>query len=376
MKSKTKAMFIFGTRPEAIKMAPIIRCFRNSDLFSVEVCITAQHREMLDMPLRFFHIKPDYDLNIMKKDQSMFSVVIEGMKGLQKVLADAKPDIVFVHGDTTTTFVGALAAYYNKIAVVHIEAGLRSGNKLSPYPEEMNRVLAGRLTDYHFAPTKGAAKNLSNEGIHKNVWVVGNSVIDALFWGLDIINKNYCDDFYKFFRKIDFSKKVVLVTSHRRESFGGPFKNICDALRMIALNNKDSEIVYPVHMNPNIKIPAHEYLGDIKNIHLMGPVDYPHFIWLMSKSYLVLTDSGGVQEEAPSLKKPVLVLRDVTERMEGVEAGTAVLVGTNKKLIVDKVSSLLHDSKEYNIVVNAENPYGRGDTSENILKILIQEVIQ
>jgi len=297
-----KILFIFGTRPEAIKMAPVIKEFKKEKSIDVKVCITAQHREMLDQVLNFFGIKPDYDLNLMKPNQSLFDITANSLKSLEKVLDKEKPDLIFVQGDTTTAFVGALAGFYKKMKVAHIEAGLRSHNKYSPFPEEINRVLVGHVADYHFAPTERAKENLYRENIKKNVYVVGNTVIDALFLGLNIIKKEGEEKFYKYFDFIDFSKKIILVTGHRRENFGKPFENICYALKEIA-KREDVEIVYPVHLNPNVKKPVNEILNGVRNIHLIEPLEYPYLIWLMSKSYLVLTDSGGIQEEAPSLGK-------------------------------------------------------------------------
>ncbi len=375
-------LFIFGTRPEAIKMAPLVVEFKkNNDLFETRVCVTAQHRQMLDQVLNFFAIEPNYDLNLMKPNQSLFDITANGLKGLETVLDDARPDVVFVQGDTTTVLVGALAAYYKQIDVAHLEAGLRSGNRYSPYPEEMNRMITGRLANFHFAPTMQAMQNLSSEGINHNVWVVGNTVIDALLMGLDIIKKGEYEqiilDYFRsiipgFSRLIDPKSKsrIILVTGHRRESFGEPFENICHALKEILSNFNDVEIIYPVHLNPNVREPVNRILKNQQRIHLIEPLDYPYLIWLMEKSYLVLTDSGGIQEEAPTLGKPVLVMRDVTERMEGVEAGTAKLVGTNKDIIVKETTKLLADIGAYKQMAVAVNPYGDGKTSEKIVEIL------
>jgi len=366
---KYMSLFIFGTRPEAIKLAPLIKEFQQHEDFETKVCVTAQHREMLDQVLNFFGIKPDYDLNLMKPNQTLFDMTANALKSLEKVLDIAKPDIIFVQGDTTTAFVGALASFYKKIPVAHVEAGLRSFNKYSPFPEEINRVLVGHLADYHFAPTEKAKENLFNENIKKNVYVVGNTVIDALFLGLDIIKKQGEERFYKFFNFIDFSKKILLVTGHRRESFGKPFENICYALKELVRKHKDIEIVYPVHLNPNVREPVNRILKGEKRIHLIKPLDYPYLIWLMNKSYLILTDSGGIQEEAPSLGKPVLVMRDVTERIEGIQAGTAKLVGTNPQKIIEETSKLLENPYLYNTMAKAVNPYGDGKSSARILSI-------
>ncbi len=370
-----KILFIFGTRPEAIKLTPVIKKLRQNNCFNIKICVTAQHREMLDQVLNFFDIKPDYDLNIMKPNQSLFDITADTLKGLEGVLDEFQPDLIFVQGDTTTAFVGALAGFYKKIKIAHIEAGLRSHNKYSPFPEEMNRVLAGHLSDYHFAPTQRAKENLFKEGIKDNVYVVGNTVIDALFLGLDIIKEHGEEQYYKHFDFIDFSKRIILVTGHRRESFGKPFENICYALKEIA-ERKDVEIVYPVHLNPNVREPVNRILKGINNIHLIEPLEYPYLIWLMNKSYIVLTDSGGIQEEAPSLGKPVLVMREVTERIEGIEAGTAKLVGTDKEKIVKEATKLLDNEEEYEKMAKAVNPYGDGKASErieNIIKYNIQE---
>lgn len=363
-------LFIFGTRPEAIKLAPVIKKFELDKCINIKICITAQHREMLDQVLNFFNIIPDYDLNLMKENQSLFDITSEGIKKLEYVLEDERFDVIFVQGDTTTAFLGALAGFYKKIKVAHVEAGLRSYNKYSPFPEEINRVLIGNIADLHFAPTNRAKENLINEGIKDNIYVVGNTVIDALFLGLNIINNLPENKFLETFNFIDFSKKVILVTGHRRESFGKPFENICYALRDLATNFNDIEIVYPVHMNPNVREPVNKILKDIKNIHLIEPLSYPELIWLLNKSYIVLTDSGGIQEEAPSLGKPVLVMRDVTERIEGIEAETAKLVGTDKETIIKETTELLKNKNLYNKMSKAKNPYGDGKASERILSII------
>ena len=359
-------LFIFGTRPEAIKLAPLIAGLRK--IGEVRVCVTGQHREMLDQVLRFFSIVPDYDLNIMEENQNLFTVTAKSLRLLEKAINESLPDLIIVQGDTTTAFAGALAGFYKKIKVAHVEAGLRSFDRLSPFPEEMNRIMIGQIADYHFAPTKKAGQNLVREGIpHRSIHVVGNTVIDALFMGLSIVEKNE-KRFYDHFRFLDLSKRILLVTGHRRESFGKPFENICRALKEIARN--DVEIVYPVHLNPNVRGHVYPILRGIRNIHLIEPLAYPHLIWLMSKSYLVLTDSGGIQEEAPSLGKPVLVMRDVTERTEGIEAGTAILVGTNRKRIVESALTLLSDKGEYGKMAKRRNPYGDGKASERIRGII------
>ncbi len=365
-KKKAKFLLIFGTRPEAIKMAPLVPALKQ--IGEVRVCVTGQHRRMLDQVLDFFSIKADYDLNIMKRDQSLFTVTSGSLKLLESVIDDCRPGVILVQGDTTTAFTGALAGYYKKVKVAHIEAGLRSFNKYSPFPEEINRSLIGRVADYHFAPTEKARENLLRENVDKkNIFVVGNTVIDALFQGMDIIRKD--DSRYaRRFGFLDHSKKLILVTGHRRESFGRPFGRICRALRDIS--KEDVEIIYPVHLNPNVRSAVYPLLGSVKNIHLVGPVDYPSLIWLMSKSYLVLTDSGGIQEEAPSLGKPVLVMRDVTERTEGIDAGTAVLVGTDRTKIVESTLRLLKNKKAYGEMARQRNPYGDGTAAAQIRDIL------
>lgn len=369
-----KILFIFGTRPEAIKLAPLYWEFKKyPNEFDVKVCVTAQHRHMLDQVINFFNIKPDYDLNLMRENQSPFDITSESLKKLEEVLEYFKPEIVLVQGDTTTAFTGALAAFYKKIKVAHIEAGLRSGNKYSPYPEEINRILVGHIADYHFAPTEKAKLNLYDEGIKENVWVVGNTVIDALFLGLKIIEenqdlKNKIESYFNSF--FDISEKVILVTGHRRESFGEGFENICNAIKEIAELYSNIKIIYPVHLNPNVREPVNRILNGLKNIFLIEPLEYPYLIWLMSKCYLILTDSGGIQEEAPSLGKPVLVMRDVTERIEGIEAGTAKLVGTKQENILKEVCSLIENQNEYQKMAKAVNPYGDGQASKRIVNVL------
>jgi UDP-N-acetylglucosamine 2-epimerase (non-hydrolysing) len=372
--SNKKILFIFGTRPEAIKMAPLIReCKKQTNVFATYVCITGQHREMLDQVMDFFQIEADYDLNLMTRKQSVFDITAYGLKALEPVLTDIDPDVIVVQGDTTTAFIGALAGYYRKVRVAHVEAGLRSNDKYSPFPEEVNRALVGRLADYHFAPTDGAANNLEREGIRKNVWVVGNTVIDALLWGLEIIRKKGQDGYARFFDFVDFTKKVILVTGHRRESFGRPFESICFALRELAERNEDIQIVYPVHLNPNVQEPVGRIISNVNNIHLIEPISYPNLLWLLNKTHLVLTDSGGIQEEAPTLGKPVLVMRDVTERKEGVEAGTAKLVGTDHRKIVTEATALLREKGKYALMAKAVNPYGDGRASQRIVEIFLEK---
>jgi UDP-N-acetylglucosamine 2-epimerase (non-hydrolysing) len=372
-----KILIIFGTRPEAIKMAPLIKELENhKDKFYTEVCVTGQHKEMLSQVLDIFKITPDYDLSIMSHGQDLYDItekIIQGMKG---VLNSSKPDLVLVHGDTTTTFTASLAAFYQKIKIGHIEAGLRTDNKFSPWPEEANRRLTSVLADYHFSPTNSNKDNLLKENIQDEyVYVTGNTVIDAL----NIIVKRFDidqifqQDITKSIKKNGFSnidKKYILVTGHRRESIGQGFIDICSALKTIAERNPMVDIVYPVHLNPNIKSTVVNILSNIPNIFLINPLQYEEFILLMQKSYMVLTDSGGIQEEAPGLGKPVLVMRDTTERSEAVDAGTVKLVGTNALTIVKEVQELLDNSELYVSMSNAINPYGAGDSSKQIRKIL------
>lgn len=366
-----KILFIFGTRPEAIKMAPLIKELTSrKEKFDVKVCVTGQHKEMLYQVLDFFAIRPDYDLEVMKQDQTLFGVTAAIFSKLEPILDEVKPDVMLVQGDTTSVLVGAIGAFYKQIKVGHLEAGLRSGDMYSPFPEEMNRVLTSRITDYHFAPTSRAEKVLFEEGVkNEKVFNVGNTVIDALLLGVDLV-KNDNSKYADYFKDIDFSKRVVLVTGHRRESIGEGFYNMFNAVKRIAEDYKDVEIVYPVHLNPNVRKPVNEILSGIDNVHLIDPLDYPYLIWLMEKSYLVLTDSGGIQEEAPTLGKPVLVMREVTERQEGVEAGTAKLVGTSEDVIYSETKQLLDSKDEYGKMANAINPYGDGTTSRQIADIL------
>jgi len=366
-----KVLFVFGTRPEAIKMAPMIKELQaRPDKFEVTVCVTGQHKEMLYQVLDFFSIKPDYDLEVMKPNQTLFGVTAAIFGGIEPVLDEVKPDVVLVQGDTTSVLAGAIGAFYKQTKVGHLEAGLRSGDMYSPFPEEMNRVLVSRITDYHFAPTKRSTDALKHEGVDENkVFEVGNTVIDALLLGLDIVQKDN-HIYEQHFKDIDFSKKVILVTGHRRESFGQGFDSMCNAVKRIAEENGDVEIVYPVHLNPNVRKPVNEILSNIPNVHLIEPLDYPYLIWLMHKTYLVLTDSGGIQEEAPTLGKPVLVMRDVTERQEGIEAGTAMLVGTDGTVIYTETQKLLDNKELYDKMANAVNPYGDGTTARQIADIL------
>lgn len=363
-------LIVFGTRPEAIKMAPLIKAFQDTGL-NIQVCITAQHREMLDQVLEFFEIVPDYDLNLMQPGQSLNQLSSRILAYFDKVLSEANPDWVLVHGDTTTSAMCALAAFHRGIKVAHVEAGLRTYNKHSPFPEEINRQLTGRIADLHFSPTAWAADNLWKEGINKDTVVItGNTVIDAFHLGLKKIEGGYHNSNITMLKElIEPDKKVVLVTGHRRENFGEKFENICLALREIA-KNPDVQIIYPVHLNPNVQEPVNRILAKIENIHLIEPLDYPSFIYAMSKSYLIITDSGGVQEEAPSLGKPVLVMRDTTERPEAVAAGTVRLVGTDFDTIYQSSIELLSDKLSYEKMSKAHNPYGDGMASEKIIKAL------
>ena len=369
-----KILFLFGTRPEAIKMAPLVKTFYSDSNFIVKVGVTAQHREMLDQVLDFFKINVDYDLNIMKPNQSLHELTSSLiLKITEDILSKEDFDYVFVQGDTTTVLAGALASFYKKIKVVHIEAGLRSHDNYSPFPEEINRILTSKIAHLHFCPTHTAAENLERENIKNNVFVVGNTVIDALLLGLDEIQNSSENNLIDKYSNIDFDKKIMLVTCHRRENFGEPFEEICNALLEISdLFRETIQIVYPVHLNPNIMKIAHAKLTR-ENIKLISPLDYPDLIWMMNRSNIILTDSGGIQEEAPSLGKPVLVLREITERMEGVDAGTAILVGSDKEKIKSETIKLLTDDSYYLKISKANNPYGDGTTSKKIKAILSSE---
>lgn len=362
-------MLVFGTRPEAIKMCPLVLEMQKDPRIEPVVCVTGQHREMLDQVLDIFDIQPDYDLNIMKHGQDLTDVTVSILAGLRDVISEVKPDSIFVHGDTATTFATTLAAYYQKIPVGHVEAGLRTGDLYSPWPEEGNRKLTGTLAKYHFAPTDWSEKNLLNEGIKKaDITVTGNTVIDALLWvahKLDSDEKLH-DVIEAKLPKLDSQKRMVLVTGHRRENFGQSFDNICHSIRELALRG-DVEVVYPVHLNPNVREPVDRILKGVPNVHLIEPLDYLPFVALMKKSAIILTDSGGIQEEAPSLGKPVLVMRDTTERPEAVTAGTVKLVGTNQDVIVSEITKLLDDNEAYLEMSFAHNPYGDGHACKHII---------
>lgn len=369
-----KTLCVFGTRPEAIKMAPLVLALANDDRFDAKVCVTGQHREMLDQVLDLFSIKPDFDLNIMKPGQDLTDVSTAIMQGLKSVFSEFKPDVVLVHGDTATTFAASLAAYYHQIPVAHVEAGLRTGNLYSPWPEEGNRKLTGALTKLHFAPTETSQANLLREGVDpKTIIVTGNTVIDAL---LGVIAR--LDQDQELNSKaaapsafLDPARKLILVTGHRRESFGDGFERICQALIEVAQQHPAIDIVYPVHLNPNVREPVNRLLSGIKNIHLIAPLDYLPFVYMMSRAHIILTDSGGIQEEAPSLGKPVLVMRDTTERPEAVAAGTVKLVGTDTNNMVRELNRLLTDPAAYRTMSVAHNPYGDGKACARILDALL-----
>jgi UDP-N-acetylglucosamine 2-epimerase (non-hydrolysing) len=370
-----KILLVFGTRPEAVKMAPLVKEFQKyPELFDTKVCVTGQHRQMLDQVLDVFDIKPDYDLNIMAPNQDLYDITSKVLLGLRGVLKDFNPDVVFVHGDTTTSMTATIAAFYQQIKVAHVEAGLRTYNLYSPWPEEMNRQLTDRLCDYCFAPTETSKNNLLQEKIAPDkIFITGNSVIDALLMAVDIIatkeglKKSLISQLKEkgYIPKTD--KKYILVTGHRRENFGDGFLDICKALKEIAAKHLDIDIVYPVHLNPNVQKPVFDLLAGIDNIFLISPLDYLPFVYLMQHSHLILTDSGGVQEEAPSLGKPVLVMRYTTERPEAIEAGTVRLVGTNTSEIVKNVNLLLEDQTIYSKMSQAHNPYGDGKACERII---------
>lgn len=373
-----KILFIFGTRPEAIKMIPIIKKLQTTKTFKYEICITAQHREMLDQVLELFEVVPDYDLNIMKKNQDLFEITSNILIKLKEVLNISKPDVVLVHGDTTTTFSASLAAFYLQIPVGHVEAGLRTHNLLSPFPEEANRQLTSRLASFHFAPTNSSYQNLLDEGVDKDkIFITGNTVIDTLLTTDEKIQSSQIkqESLKKHIENNGYlicTKRIVLVTGHRRENFGDGFIQICKALKEIALKNQDIDIVYPLHLNPNVKDVVHKHLDSVNNIYLINPLDYEPFVYLMRKSYIILTDSGGIQEEAPSLGKPILVMRDTTERPEAVDAKTVKLVGTDKNLIIKSTQELLDNVSVYNSMAKVKNPYGDGEASTNILNSLLK----
>lgn len=380
-----KVMLVFGTRPEAIKMAPLVKEFQKQPKrVETVVCVTGQHREMLDQVLKIFDIKPDYDLNIMKQGQDLYDVTARVLTGMRDVLKEVKPDVVLVHGDTTTSTAAALAAFYQQIPVGHVEAGLRTHNIYSPWPEEMNRLLTGRLATYHFSPTPLSRNNLIKESVDdRNIIITGNTVIDALYWVVDKIknNKELDNELEDILSKAGYDvnrlnngKKLVLITGHRRENFGDGFINMCTAIKDLTVKYPDLDFVYPMHLNPNVRKPIHEVFGEnlsgLKNMFFIEPLEYLSFVYLMEKSSIVLTDSGGIQEEAPGLGKPVLVMRDTTERPEALDAGTVKLVGTDYNKIVNEVSSLIDDKAAYEKMSKAVNPYGDGLACGRIVNAL------
>lgn len=373
-----KVLTVFGTRPEAIKMSPVVLALAKHSEIDAKVCVTAQHRQMLDQVLELFSIKPDYDLDIMRANQDLYDLTARILTGMREVLDDANPDIVLVHGDTTTCFAVGLAAFYRQIKVGHVEAGLRTGNMLAPFPEEANRSLVGRLTNIHFAPTESSKINLLNESVSEDAIVVtGNTVIDALLWVKHRLNQ-YNDDVWKkaigdelFYRLSQQEKKLVLITGHRRENFGQGFVDLCNAIKTLAERHAGWEFVYPVHLNPNVQKPVFDILSGQANVTLIQPQDYLPFAWLMNRASLILTDSGGIQEEAPSLGKPVLVMREVTERPEAVEAGTVKLVGTNLESIIENVEAVMLNDDIYKKMSLAHNPYGDGHAADRIVSAIL-----
>ena len=365
-----KILAVFGTRPEAIKLAPVIKVLEEErDVFRTKICVSGQHREMLDQVLNVFSIRPDYDLDVMKPNQDLFDLTARVLLGLRDVLAQEKPDWILVQGDTTTAVIASLAGFYCGIKVGHVEAGLRSHNKNLPFPEEVNRRITDVLADLYFVPTELSKNNLLKEGFSDGrIIVTGNTVIDALVWLRQRIAHQAVE--INALPNLDWSKQIILVTGHRRESFGQDFKSICHALLAIAKLYPDVNIIYPVHLNPNVQAPVKKLLINVPNLHLITPLDYEKFVWLMSKAYIILTDSGGIQEEAPALNKPVLIMRRVTERPEGIAAGTAKLIGVEMEAIVDNVRFLLEDSREYMRMAKAKNPYGDGTAAIKIVEVL------
>ena len=366
-----KILLIFGTRPEAIKMAPLVKEFNQfPNTFITKVCVTAQHREMLDQVLDFFNVETDYDLDLMRPGQNLYSLTAIIIESLKPILEEFMPDYVFVHGDTTTTMASSIASFYAGAKICHVEAGLRTYNKLSPFPEEINRQVTGRICDYHFAPTDTSKSNLLLENVNKDsILVTGNTVIDALLNSVKKVNEKPSELINELSKKIG-EKEVVLVTGHRRENHGKGFERICKALKKIAEDDINRLIIYPVHLNPKVQEPVKKILSDVENIILIDPLAYQDFIWLMNRSKIIITDSGGVQEEAPSLGKPVLVMRDTTERPEAVEAGTVLLVGTNEELIVSKALTLLNNNEDFEKMSKLHNPYGDGLASKRIVKFI------
>lgn len=373
---KTKHLIIFGTRPEAIKMAPLVKEFKkHPENFDVKVCVTAQHREMLDQVLEFFEIVPDFDLDLMRPNQNLFNLTADIITGMKSVLDVFQPDFVYVHGDTTTTMAASIAGFYSGAKICHVEAGLRTSNKRSPFPEEINRQVTGRIADYHFAPTEQSKNNLLAENISKDsILITGNTVIDALLESSQKVETLDSPEIEKLKSIVRTDKKIILVTGHRRENHGQGFIDICEALKEIATLNSDVQIIYPVHLNPNVKDVVYKILSGIENIQLIDPLAYPAFVWVMSKSYMIITDSGGVQEEAPSLGKPVLVMRDTTERPEAVDAGTVILVGTDKNKITAETQNLLDNFERYQNMSTLHNPYGDGNASQRIVDFIKNKI--
>ena len=366
-----KVLLIFGTRPEAIKMAPLVKEFKKyPNLFNTKVCVTAQHREMLDQVLKFFDIVPDYDLNLMKPGQNLYNLTATIINSLKPILEEFVPDYIFVHGDTTTTMAGSIAGFYSGAKICHVEAGLRTNNKKSPFPEEINRQITGRIADYHFAPTKNSKINLIKENIESSsILVTGNTVIDALLDSVKKVTKNPSLLIKKLNKNIK-ERDVILVTGHRRENHGDGFVRICEALKQISIREPKKLIIYPVHLNPKVQKPVNNILSGLKNVLLINPLSYKDFVWLMNRAKIIITDSGGIQEEAPSLGKPVLVMRDTTERPEAVDSGTAVLVGTNKELIISEVLDLLNNESRYKKMGQLHNPYGKGKACKLIVDFI------
>ncbi len=371
----SKHLIVFGTRPEAIKMAPLVSLFKEQDGWDVKVCVTAQHREMLDQVLSFFEITPDYDLNLMRPNQNLYGLTAAILEGMKPVLEDFNPNYVYVHGDTTTSMAVGIAAFYSGAKICHVEAGLRTFDRKYPFPEEFNRTLTGKIADYHFAPTPLSQSNLLAENVNaSHITITGNTVIDALLYATEKVNQpDFSDSEVQTLKEtLDFDKKIILVTGHRRENHGEGLIQICSALKAVAAIHSDVQIVYPVHLNPNVNGPVHELLQGVENIKLIQPLAYAAFIWLMEKSYLIITDSGGIQEEAPSLGKPVLVTRTTTERPEAVDAGTVLLLGTDSAKIVAHCNTLITDSTEYKKMSSLHNPYGDGKACERIVTFMKQ----
>ena len=376
-KSKINILLCMGTRPEGIKLAPVVNLLKKmSKTFDFKICSTGQHKEMLDQVLDFFEINPDYDLNLMTENQSLGHLSSRILNKMSKVLDEVSPDVLLIQGDTTTAFLTALSAFYRKIRVGHIEAGLRTYDKFNPFPEEMNRQLISRVTDFHFAPTRKAYDDLIGENISRqNIIVTGNTIVDAVLWGIKKIMKSKkIPENIELFERLESKQKIILVTMHRRESFGRDIENICSALKTVALSYDGIQIVYPVHLNPNVRKPVFELLGKVDNIKLIDPLGYESFLWLMKKAYFIVTDSGGIQEEAPTLKKPVLVIRKKTERAESLKMGVSRLVGTDTKNIVDNISELLNNEDSYRKMISDKNPYGDGHAAEKILEFIYKEL--